>query len=306
MSEASQDAQEKGEVMTVEEGTVDQMDQMNAAGHQLYIPSISDEQLYNRCPQNNPLAPNTNQKNKTVKKAYPEVFIPDDVFPQLNNNSALRCYLVPYAAAELSDFRNPNVLREVDIDAWVKTNGFYSFPILSVNSNPVLLNFKFPQRSQLNFKAEDKNFGLLMLIEGPNGISLKGISPSFRLSVKIGQFVNKIAANERIRRHTKPTRKDGPRKSSELSASQDPTSNEYEAASLMDLSRSHLYNPEIINAQILDITNSCPHEALPELIEFLEYQTSQLRKKVNESPSKRAKTNNSTEGAFNIEEQHEG
>ncbi len=37
---------------------------------------------------------------------------------------------------------------------------------------------------------------------------MKGASPPFRMSVKIGQFLNKTAAQERIRRHTKPSRKD--------------------------------------------------------------------------------------------------
>ncbi len=88
MGDSSESKAELNTPHEIEDNATAELGQLESANgttevthpHQLIVTSISDEQLFNRCPQNSPISAQT-KSSKTTKKAYPEVVIPEDIFP---------------------------------------------------------------------------------------------------------------------------------------------------------------------------------------------------------------------------------
>jgi len=227
-------------------------DMMSTEIYPLQVESISGEQIFNRCLQN---SPKDAQIGAKVKKAYPTVKIPEHMYSQVQSNGTLKCYLVGNAIAEREQLRDIRVLRLLDFDAFSKRHNFHAFPLMSVNSNPVPLSFKLPPQNALEFRPEDKLYCIILHLEGSGTTVAKGISPSFRICMKISQFINTEAAQERLRRHTK-------RKPGEIEEFPPPQPH-------FSISR--------VTSGIMGLIRTVPPYYTTDLIEFLEDQVSALR-----------------------------
>ncbi|PRP86780.1 hypothetical protein PROFUN_02929 [Planoprotostelium fungivorum] len=166
----------------------------------LKLDSISEEQIFQRCLQNSPKDALVGAK---IKKAHPLVKMPDYIYASIQQSGLLKCYLTVNSEIEEEQLHDPEVLTNINFDELLKRCKHYTFPAVSINSNPIPLTFKLPPLSAVEFRPEDKMYCILLALES-GGVCLgRGISPPFRISMRISQFINPEAAQERLRRHTK-------------------------------------------------------------------------------------------------------
>ncbi|PRP78785.1 hypothetical protein PROFUN_00958 [Planoprotostelium fungivorum] len=220
----------------------------------LMIDSISEEQIFQRTLQN---SPKDAQLGAKVKKAYPLVYIPENIYALTQSDALLKCYLMAHTAAVNEGLTDPRYLTVIDSEDFIRKKMPYVFPSICVNTNPVPLTFKLPALASISFRPSDRIYCLVLSLEVNNQCIARGISPPFRISMRISQFINPEAAQERLRRHTK-------RKADEVSPPQ------------------HLsdYNLTKVFHHIEEKVKSVPGVHLHDLESFLLSQLSYVRVKI--------------------------
>lgn len=165
----------------------------------------------------------------------------------------------------------------MDVEKFAITHNLFAFPPISVNYNPVNLNFKFPKQAAIQDKAKDKIYCIVVVLELHKKILGKGITAPFRMCIKviyhepsayvksqvdtcqISQFKNPEAAQERLRRHTKKR--------------QEPESN----PDLPPTPPASDYNFDAARDSISEILGSVPQEFVSDMIIFLQQECEKLK-----------------------------